>query len=270
MSVYYKNTNYYKGNKKKPYRNVKYVSYTDSEGIRQENIVDTDLRNKLTKPLFMVSISLLLGSFFFNGFFGRNILSTVTETVVVDSPYLENDIQYRIKASNYDYTQKLTQLSGLRNIFSLNDFAEDDKYYEYQSLKRLPSVTFDYDTFPYVQDRDAIKTLLDNNILTIVTYVDSEITYPNHINNFRREMAVDDIPKEYLNIYYTIYDNYVNNYYIYQTGYVEWYKENILNLSIEEWYEPILRIIRVLNAPFIWTSNLLHDLGVITNFIVNW
>lgn len=237
----------------------------DSKGNKTTTInssnIDIDKRINLFSSLFKFSLVLIFGSMFFsNGVNGFNSVKTDSNT---KTEYITNNIngtnyEYRVHSSNYDYTTKLNQLQGLRNVFDLNVIEEEEK--NELSLLRVPNPEFFMNGGKYQDDADIVGEMVYYNVISLV-YDSFEVDNQTYSYYYMRLNSLS-VPEEYS----LTFNSYVNS-----NNVISWvtYQKSILGED-EQWYDDLVKAIKLLNAPIIWTSNLCYDIGVIINFLVNW
>lgn len=212
--------------------------------------------SRLVSGLFILSLILFYSSYFFTGYINSSITSTkVEETITNELNGVE--YEYYLTYYDYDYTKKISQLESLRNVFTLESFNNND---DDVALLRVPDPAFFLEGAKYHDDSYIIGKMIEEGLV--------------HLQQSRFEVGsqgysyyylyadVIVIPREY---YYT-YQNYVNS-----SNVLSWvdYQKRLINEG-EQWYYDIVKAIKIINAPLIWISNFIYDLGVIVNFIVNW
>lgn len=245
---------------KKRRRKSSRIIFTETKGAYTSKRIVKSKEKRFTSDIvgfcFVMSLILLLGSLFFGGGFNSVIISTeVNQTISNNINGVDYD--YNINYVNYDYSQKLNQLQSLRNVFTLDDFVNEESEID---LLRVPNPEFFMEGAKYHDDSYIIGKMIDEGVVTI-TPGRFEIDGQGY-SYYYLHLDTLFVPKEYK----MVYNNYVNS-----NNVVSWvdYQMRLINEG-DMWYDDIVYAFKVIHAPIIWIANFLYDLGVLVAFIVVW
>lgn len=259
------------------------ITYSDNEGINSSTSFSLDVGG-IVGPLFKVALSVVIASFIFTGAWDNRFINTQEEINTTDYLYEQTNGQldlkydYNIKYINYDWTTKLNQLSGLRNIFDISlfswydnevslktsytfnnsDYTEEDNL-DFTINKSGPIYDYLYDSY---SQSPAIKYLIDNDYLVISSLSYDDDWLGNALSSFSylgvTQSYYDDLMSlkydSLLNGFLLSKDNLID-YRVYQRDKESFFNDNLLNYLV---------------APITIGVNLFYDIGVIISFIVSW
>lgn len=242
---------------KRNHRKTTYKKYRDVNGRKITTIKSRKTASSsLVGGCFIISLCLILGTFFFNGYFNIAITNTEVNEVIENDI---NDTTYQIQYVDYDYTHKLEQLSGLKNVFTVYDLESIARSNLYEPGK----------SGDVINDYPRILGLLATGDLEIKTYsfIDIEgqersVNYLYWAPIFAPVILVSPGLADEL-------DDFVNkrNY----KDYVNLvYGVDMETTPIDKVYSYMYRFFTFMNAPLDWLYNFVYDLGVLIAFIVNW
>lgn len=226
-----------------------------NDEIRKEKRQKINTGFTLFGKLFMIAIILLFGGYFFNGGFNAQVQATEVNTTITNELNGVN-YDYNVKYVDYDYTDKLNQLSLLKNVFDLSPTSSVAT-----SSLIVPSEGNKLTGPLYMQWIQGNILIKKYTFTDLVTNEEVTINYLSYTLGFKIASLVD--PE--LNRQYERYVNignlsdYINLNYTRETNELQ---PKVLTI--------ILRVLTYLNAPIIWFGNFMYDLGVIINFIVEW
>lgn len=207
--------------------------------------------------LFLVSTIMIFGTYFFNKGFNSSITDTLYNETIVNN-INGVDYSYDVSYVDYDYTKKLEQLQGLRNVFSLEDFNNEESQLD---LLRVPNPDFFSEGGKYSDDTYIINQMVNVDKVCHLQWARFEIGDQGY-QYYYLYLDVPVLPDKYL----PTYNNYVNS-----NNVVSWvdYQKSILD-SGDYWYDDLVYYLKILNAPFIWLANIIYDVGVVVSFITLW
>ena len=218
--------------------------------------------------LFRISLVLIFGGYFFSngvqGFNNSEMLSTAN-TEYITNVINDYEYNYRVHSSNYDYTNKLTQLYTLRNVFDLNANTIDASLL----VEPTDSLFQVGGQYHYYYDVYYELCIDDSDIGEEIMYIDTatinidgtDYTYTLfRLNQLQDEVQVSQFYSQYA--YFL--DNFVN-----------WknaplYQDYLKGEGQYGYFSGIVTAFKYLNAPIIWVGNLAYNIGVIINFLINW
>lgn len=224
------------------------------EELRAEKRQKVNNGFSLFGKLFMIALILLFGGYFFNGGFNAQVQATEVNTIITNE--LNGvDYDYNIKYVDYDYTNKLNQLSLLRNVFDtspINSVASSSLIVP-NGNNLTPSLIAQNLAGNLVVKQYIFTDLLSNEEVSI--------NYLSYNLGFKIAMWVNPQLQRDYEKYVNIgnLSDYINLNYSRETNELQ---PKVLTI--------ILRVLTYLNAPIIWLGNFMYDLGVIINFIVSW
>lgn len=254
---------YYNEHNTKDYRTrrrTRKVTKTYSNG--EDTISVTKIRQSRFKldlcgGCFIISLCLLLGSFFFNGYFDGAITETRVDTTITNNIGGES-YDYNLVYVDYDYEKKLNQLGNLKNVFDTSPIQEVAT----ASLLVPTDAPIEY---PLLNAQ-----LHDGNIfINSVTFTDNstgdEVTVEYYDWNFLGGVMINLFPEQLGNdialfINKNNYLDYINLNYV-----------SDLDLSlVDKVLGYFNRFFIFMNAPLIWLYNFIYDVGVFISILTIW
>lgn len=244
---------------KRNHRKTTYRKYRDKNGRKITTIKSRKtVSSSLVGGCFIIALCMILGTFFFNGYFDVAITNTeVNETIENDI----NDTTYNVQYVDYDYTKKLEQLSGLKNVFTV---------YDLESVARSNLYVPGVDDPNYdINDYPSILALLATGDLEIKTYTFIDIEGQQKTVNYLYwapifapviliSPGLSDELDDFVNK--RNYKDYVNLV----------YGIDLETNPTDKVYSFMYRFFTFMNAPLDWLYNFVYDLGVLIAFVVNW
>lgn len=247
---------------KKRRRKSSRIIFTETKGAYTSKRIVKSKEKRFTSDIvafcFIASLTLLLGGFFFEGYFNTAITSTKVENVITNNI---NGVEYdyNVKYVEYDYTKKLNQLSNLKNVF------DNSSIQTVANMNLLEPTIDDYD----ISDYPLVETGILTNKIVIRTY---EYIGVDNVSYEVKYLSWDVFQGAVMYLipgYYEEVNQFVNekNYKDYAN-----LKYGIdLDLSVyDQVFNFIYRFFTFLNAPLQWLYNFIYDLGVLIGFITIW
>lgn len=216
-----------------------------------DNISKKSVSWSFLKGVFLVSLVVLIGSYFLSGYFdSRYTLNEAKKEFkyqcIIDGE--DSECGYNLSYVSYDWSFKLSQLSTLKNIFTPLIISEVNG-----------------------QDLSFLRTLDDFNTYAGIKYFvnsndgESIIIRPN---------LYEEIPLIFYHPVVQVYESDAgkwisSHYYINDSFDLVRRIDNINDVYGSE--DNFFRdFVNVMTFPLAMFSNLIYDLGVLVNFVINW